>query len=138
VIAQSFLVSSTVFIPFQKVTTSTDGAENAFMLLLAYFFILSGWINYYKAITITPHKEEEQGNETRLGTARFCVDLLIIFLYNNLVTLIPNKIHHASIFMYILPFIFICFLAWDILRFIEYRKSGHVSESKGQGHPEWA
>ncbi len=78
VIAQSFLISSDIFIPFDKVITTLDGAENAFMLLVAYFFILSGWVNYYKAITILPHREKESGQATRIGTARFCVDYLFV------------------------------------------------------------
>lgn len=132
VIAQSFQVSTNVFIPFDKVITTYDGLENAFTLLLAYFFILSGWVNYYKSITITPHTEGKYGNETRIGTSRFCVDLLIIFLYNYLINLVPTKTYHGTIFVYVFPFIFICFLIWDLLRFFEYRNIAKTEHRKGE------
>ncbi len=50
--------------------------------------------------------------------------VLIIFLYNYLVSLIPDTNYtnyHGSIFVYVLPLFFFSFLAWDILRFFEYK-----------------
>lgn len=131
VLAQSFQVSSNVFIPFDKVINTIEGFENALLLLIVYFFIISGWINYYKSITINPHTENKRGIETRFGTARFCIDLVIIFLYNYLINLIPDK-YYSTIFVYVFPFIFICFLIWDILRFFEYRNEGKFIGKKGE------
>jgi hypothetical protein len=116
VIGQSFLISTSILIPFSNLTTY-DGFENAFMLILAYFFIISSWIGYFISITKHPHN-----TKTKLGTARFATDLFILYLFYYLVSLIPNNKYHSDIFVWAFPIIFGTFLFWDILKYLEYRK----------------
>jgi hypothetical protein len=115
VIAQSFLQSTAIFTPIGRLF-SYDGLETALLLILVYFFIVTSWVGYFKAITLNPH------TETKLGATRFGTDLFIIFLYYYLLTQIQDKAHHGDIFVWIFPIIFATFIFWDILRYLEYKR----------------
>jgi hypothetical protein len=115
VIAQSFQESTAIFTPIDKLFTY-DGIENALLLIFVYFFIVTSWVVYFKAITMDPH------TETKVGATRFGVDLFIIFLYYYLLTQIPIQAHHGDIFVWVFPIIFVTFVIWDILRYREYMR----------------
>ena len=115
VIAESFPVSASIFIPVNKLTTY-DGIENALTLILAYFFILTSWVGYFRSITLNPH------TDTKLGMSRFIVDLFIVFLYFYFLSQVPGGMKHGEIFVWTLPTIFGTFLLWDFLRYLEYRR----------------
>ncbi|MGB7952647.1 MAG: hypothetical protein WCF23_01595, partial [Candidatus Nitrosopolaris sp.] len=74
IIGQSFVKSTTILIPFNRLSTY-DGFENAFMLILVYFFIVTSWIGYFRSIIKKPH------TETKIGTARFGTDLFILYMF---------------------------------------------------------
>jgi hypothetical protein len=91
IIGQSFVKSTTILIPFNRLSTY-DGFENAFMLILVYFFIVTGWIGYFKSIMRKPHKE------TKIGTARFGTDLFILYIFYYMLNLVSNKKDHGDIY----------------------------------------
>jgi hypothetical protein len=128
VIAESFPQSVNVFIVSDNKSNNFldhNRIEDIFVLIVAYFFIIAGWLNYFKVSVVSPH------SESGLGTARFVVDLFIIYLYYYLLKIIPGQTHHGQIFVWIFPFIFGSFLLWDILRFYEYQKNVELDEKQG-------
>jgi hypothetical protein len=125
VIAETYPVAASVFVPDDEVDLLVK-LKNAFILILAYFFIISGWINYFKSISTNPH------TPNWIGTTRFAVDLFIIYLYYYLISIIPKPKYHESIFVFVFPVIYGAFFLWDILRFVEYKRQGRADEKKGR------
>jgi hypothetical protein len=115
IIGQSFVKSTTILIPFNRLSTY-EGFENAFMLLLVYFFIITSWIGYFQSIIRKPH------TETKIGTARFGTDLFILYIFYYILNLVPDKRNHGDFFIWAFPLIFGTFLLWDILKYFEYRR----------------
>jgi Kef-type K+ transport system membrane component KefB len=114
VIAQRFPQAVAIFIPISNLATA-DGIENACILIFAYFFVVTSWIGYFRSTKNKPHRE------TKLGTVRFGIDLLIIYLFYYLVTLVQKKDQHGDIFLWALPIILGIFLLWDLVKYLEYR-----------------
>lgn len=126
VIAETFPQSINIFIPSDEKNFLTyERIENTATLVLAYYFIIAGWLNYFKVIIVSPF------TGTTFGSARFVTDLFIIYLYYYLVKTISNQGLHGQIFVWIFPLIFVTFLVWDILRFYEYRKKVRSDERQG-------
>lgn len=115
ILSESFPLTVKVFVPLSNLFTY-NGFENALTVILVYLFIITSWIGYFNSITLNPH------TRTKLGLSRFSVDLLIIFLYYYLITLVPDQSRHRDIFIYVLPLIFISFVVWNYLRYLEYKK----------------
>lgn len=120
VIAESFPQSVDIFLPSNNTISTYGRFENASALILAYFLIISSWIYYFRSIIIDPH------TETRYGVARFALDLFIVYLYYYLLILISNLSSHSFIFVWVFPVIFASYLAWDWLRYLEYKTSRRV------------
>lgn len=118
VIAQSFTQSVELFTPYSKLATYS-GIENVIVSVVVYVFILTSWIGYFLSITNDPH------SETLSGTVRFALDLFMIYLFYYLLRISADFNSHKDIFTWIFPLIFITFLAWDIVKLIEFR---HDSE----------
>jgi len=97
IIGQSFVKSTTVLIPFNRLFTY-DGFENAFMLVLVYFFIITSWIGYFQSIIRKPH------TETKIGTARFGTDLFILYVFYYILNLV-DKGAHGDLFVWAFPLI---------------------------------
>jgi hypothetical protein len=124
VIAESFPQSVAVFLPpeggdtneFYSDFFNNERVENILLLILAYTFIIAGWLNYFRASVASPH------TETRFGAARFVIDLFIIYLYYYLLKVIPTQNLHGQVFVWILPIISGSFLLWDVLRYYEYQR----------------
>jgi hypothetical protein len=114
VVAQSFPQSVKVFTPITNLTTY-DGIQTALVSGMVYSFIFTSWIGYFLSITKNSHKE------TKLGSLRFAIDLFIIYLFYYLLTLAADIKQHNSIFVWVLPAIFVTFISWDIVKFFEYR-----------------
>jgi hypothetical protein len=75
VIAETFPQSISIFISSdQKNFVTYERVENIATLVLAYYFIIAGWLNYFKAIIASPF------TDTTFGAARFVTDLFIIYL----------------------------------------------------------
>jgi hypothetical protein len=126
IIAISFGEAARVVIPINSIWSSYDNLERSFALLFAYFIIISGWVGYSKSISKRPH------SDNRLGTARFVVDLFILFLVFYLISLTdPSKFPKFSlifpIFLWTIAANFIAYLVWDALKYFEYR---HTKEEK--------
>ncbi len=88
------------------------------VLVLGYFIIVTSWIGYFKSVRSSPHKEN------RYGLLRFGVDLLIVYEFFYMVSLSnPEKhVDLSGVFVWLLPAIFLTFIIWDILKYVEYRK----------------
>jgi len=114
VIISSFDIATVLFVPFDNLWDYKN-FERASALIFVYFFIITGWIGYFKSIR---HKEH---TETKLGITRFAIDLFILYLYYYLVTLIRNNTY-SDIFNWGLPIIFGLYMLWDILKWFEYRQ----------------
>ena len=124
VVGQSFVKSTTILIPFSRLSTY-DGFENALILILMYFVIITGWIGYFKSINKKPH------TETKIGAARFGTDLFILFLFYYMLSLVSEKRDHGDLFVWAFPLIFGTFLFWDSLKYFEYRgKTGQNHEDR--------
>jgi hypothetical protein len=115
VIATTFPLTTEAFIQLTKLA-NFDNLETALTLVFVYFFIITSWVGYFKSITNKPH------TETKLGTARFGVDIFLVYLFYYLLTLVPDNVRHDEIFMGVLPIIFGTFLLWDTLKYLEYRR----------------
>jgi hypothetical protein len=115
-ISQSFFTAKDVFIPLSNLKTY-DGFVNALALIFAYFFIITGWIGWYKSISKNPH------GEGRLGIARFGTDLFIMFLFYYLLSLAsPTKMEtYGDTFVWVLPIIYGVYFLWDGLKYFEYK-----------------
>lgn len=115
VIAGSFPIFTKIFLPFNNLFTY-NGFENGLALVFTFLTILSSWLYYFKAISIDKH------TETKIGLFRFLLDLFIVYLYYYLISQASDTQYHKDIFVYTIPVIFACYLLWDFLRFIEYKK----------------
>jgi hypothetical protein len=113
VIISSFDIATHLFVPLSNLLEYVN-FERSLALIFVYFFIITGWIGYFKSIT---HKEH---TETKLGIARFGLDLIIVYLYYYLVTLVVNN-NYGDIFNWGLPTIVGLYVLWDILKWFEYR-----------------
>lgn len=115
-ISQSFFTAKDIFIPLSHLN-SYDGVVNALALIFAYFFIITGWIGWYKSISKNPH------GEGRLGIARFGTDLFIMFLFYYLLSLSSpaNKNSYGDTFLWVLPIIYGTYLLWDGIKYFEYK-----------------
>jgi hypothetical protein len=67
-----------------------EGLENAMMLLLSYFFIISGWINYFKSIKINPHTHTKP-------SANFCYVLSCYEEFEAIAIRIIKRLHQNAI-----------------------------------------
>ncbi len=130
VITFSFTISGNVLIPIDRIFTSFYAASNALALCLAYFVIITGVIGYSKSIAARPHSDNKFGN------LRFVADLVIMFLMYYLINLTdptPNTLgaikfnHYDDTFIWVFPVLFSVYLAWDIIKYYEYRDI-HQSE----------
>lgn len=126
IITISFGIATRVVIPINVIWSSYDGVERSFALLVAYTIIISGWVGYSKSISVRPH------SDNRLGTARFVVDLVVLFLIFYLITLTdPSKFPKFGVvfptFLWTITIMFVAYLVWDVLKYFEYR---HTKEEK--------
>jgi hypothetical protein len=125
VIAESFPQSIEIFLPSNGEIVTYERFESGSGWFLAYFLVISSWIYYFRSIIIDPH------TETRYGVARFTLDLIIVYLYYYLLILISDQPSYSVIFAWVFPVIFASYLAWDWLRYREYRAS---RKEAGQAH----
>lgn len=125
VIAQSFGITAKSLLPNEQLL-SCDHILQLLAILMSYFIMITSWIGYYRSI------KKNGYTETKLGTVRFGLDFVILFLYYYLITLIVDesltptlpvwiKTNYYYIFRLILPFIFITYFVWDIIKYLEYR-----------------
>ena len=114
VIAQSFPDSTSVFIPLEKLFTYS-GIEIALTSGFVYVFIITSWIGYFLSISKNVH------TQTKLGTLRFALDLFTLYQFYYLLKLASNIEYHGHIFTWLLPTIFVTFLVWDIVKYIEFK-----------------
>lgn len=116
IIALSFDVAIQVFIPIQIFWQSYDHFLNGMGLLLAYVFVVSGWVGWTKSIIDRPHKINFCGN------SRFVLDLFIGFWYFYLIQLSKpeNFSEFNQIFTWVIPTIFGVYIIWDLAKLKEY------------------
>lgn len=122
IITLSFQIAGDIFVPFDSIFTSYDMEVRAFAVLLNYIVVISGWIGY----TISISKREH--SENWMGTARFIVDLLIVFLVFYLITLTDLEktkefVPVFKTYIWLFTIIFIAYIIWDMIKFAEYRNA---------------
>lgn len=137
IIALSFDIATKVFVPLESIFVSYDSFLRCLALLLSYFFIISGWMGYTKSIAKRPHREN------KLGTARFVMDLIILFLAFYLLSLTDPKFESFTkvfnTYIWIFPISFGAYVLWDIFKYLEYRSESNerqvsVSRSRITGY----
>ncbi len=116
IIGQSFFQADEIFIPMSKIWESTRSFVDAAGMLMAYFIVISGWIGYYRSV----HKEPHKG---RAGNMRFVIDLTIVFFTYYIVSVAnpSSSGFFGEIFLWVLPAMFILYLLWDAVKFVEYK-----------------
>ena len=120
IIGLSFTQIGSLFTPLDNLSQS-EYLIDAFAAMFAYFFIITSWIGYHRSVTSYPHRG-------KVGNVRFAVDLFIVFLSYYLVNLVSvhsNEeleplANYSDTFVWIMPAIFLAFIVWDILKYIEY------------------
>lgn len=125
-IAQSFASSAKVFLPFSNVF-AYSGILAAAALLMAYFIMITSWVGYYTSI------KKNGYTHTRLGATRFGLDFLILFTYYYMIVLLVTdfeptdgllpwmKAGYHDAFIFLMPFLFGVYIAWDGVKYLEYR-----------------
>ena len=123
VIGISFENSSDIIIPIEEIHQKF---VNAGILILGYFIIITSWIGYYLSIRKNPHKNN------RLGYIRFILDIFTIYIFYYIINLakIENQKYQDDIFLYLLPLTFFVYLAWDIVKYFEYKKKSQTKEER--------
>jgi Kef-type K+ transport system membrane component KefB len=89
-------------------------------LLGVYVVTVSSWWFYYVSMKKYPY------TETRIGTARFAVDLFTVVLYVYLLYSVAQIESSDNVVRYVsgFPFVFVAYIASGILRRWEYKKPG--------------
>jgi MFS family permease len=128
ILTTSFDIAAKVSIPIEAISPIYDWAKfvNAITLLLVYITIISGWLGYTKSIIKRPH-------EGMKGNMRFVIEVIITFFLAYFINLTnPDKEnfrdHFDSVFVWVLPVIFLLFIIWDLLKYYEYLN--HPDEDK--------
>jgi hypothetical protein len=88
-------------------------------LLVGYFAVVMSWVGYHKMIELNPY------TLNRWGYGRFVLDFLIVFVYTVLIYSRDNY----SIFLGMLPLMFLLYACGGIVRMQEYGKG--ISWPKG-------
>ena len=106
-----------MFVPLEQVFRYPNNIH-AMGLFLVYAFIISGWIGYHRSISKNPHKGA-------LGNVRYVIDLAIIFLVYYLVSIAnpSSNARFGEAFEWVFPTIFALYLAWDIVKVLEYKQT---------------
>lgn len=123
ILAFSFQYVAIDFIPFDSIKTATDKV-NFLALLFVWGFMISGWLGYTKSISYKPH------SEGFWGAFRFVLDLIISFfmLYLVIITIKDGFVaNFGNAFSYVIPVIFGLFIAWDLVKYAEYRSNDEQS-----------
>ncbi len=69
---------------------------------------------YFKSITTHEH------SPGKMGIARLCLDLILIFLYHILILCVSEE-SYFYIFAWVLPIITVIYILWDRFKWLEYR-----------------
>ena len=81
--------------------------ENISGLFLAYFIIITGWVEYRRSVTNQPHREN-------WGSVRFAVDLFILFLVYFLLRFSNPSANtlYDEIFIWLVPLMLVAYSVW--------------------------
>lgn len=114
VIGLSFSVAGKVVIPIQKIPEDPVGTG---ILILGYIIVITSWIGYSLSIKKSPHRIGIP------GLIRFGLDIMTIFLFYYIVSLADpeNILYREDVFLYLLPALYVVYLAWDITKYFEYK-----------------
>ncbi len=115
ILSNAFFIASQILIPFENISKNDENFGQAMALMMIFLIILIGWTAYARSMSYRGHADNA------LGTFRFFVDILILFLYFYFLETI-NKNEFVYSITWINLLIFLCFLVWDILRYYEYKK----------------
>lgn len=113
VLGYSFTLTTGLIIPIGELFDPSNNTT-ASTLVFSYILIVSGWIGYYRSISIWSHKD------TAWGAIRFVLDLIILFEYFYLLQLVSPVFGEGfplvKDFPIVVTVIFLTYLLSDVVK----------------------
>ena len=126
IIANSYEVAAEVFLrPEVPIYSSLESILPAMELVVAYTAIISGWIGYSRSMIKWPQKD------TKYGTIRFFIDLIVLFCYFGLIDAAdPESGPFKEQFLSWMVMLFVLFMVWDGFKWQDHKSRSSGTRSK--------